>query len=170
MSKPRDEFQQWLRDHIGEKITTQRIADEAERIFSTAFSRRVRIDEEDPTMEGVVPDVDVKPLNGDAKKVFNFMAKHEGVYFTPEEISEATGVTERSVTSHIRNFRLPKWGGHDVPKRRRYNKRVWEYVMRPNRDSFTYRHFSKMPKTEMFLARPEYIDCNVQIEIDEFSP
>lgn len=52
----------------------------------------------------------------------------DGRWRSPAEIAQATGDREHSVTSRIRDLRLPVYGGHQVESRKRnVTRQVWEY-------------------------------------------
>jgi hypothetical protein len=59
-------------------------------------------------------------------RVLNLM--QDGQWRSPQEISQATGDGEHSVTSRIRDLRLPSYGGHQVESRKRnVTHQIWEY-------------------------------------------
>lgn len=52
----------------------------------------------------------------------------DGQWRSPAEIAQATGDREHSVTSRIRDLRLPMYGGHQVESRKRnVTRQIWEY-------------------------------------------
>jgi hypothetical protein len=61
--------------------------------------------------------------------VFAFMAS--GEWHTPAEIEAATGANWASAGARLRDARKPRWGGHEVQRRRREPAEagVWEYRM-----------------------------------------
>ena len=59
-------------------------------------------------------------------RVLNLM--QDGQWRSPAEIAQATGDGEHSVTSRIRDLRLPLYGGHQVESRKRnVTRQIWEY-------------------------------------------
>jgi len=73
------------------------------------------------------PAKDQARLTGQAHRVFNLMA--DGRWRSLSEISLATGDHEASVSSQLRHFRKPRFGAHQVEKRRRGDepRGLWEY-------------------------------------------
>jgi hypothetical protein len=74
------------------------------------------------------PDLDRRPLNEQAQRVWNAMS--DGEWHTLAEIAEATGDPEASVSARFRDFRKVKFGSHAVPKQR--IGRQWMYRLIPN--------------------------------------
>lgn len=70
---------------------------------------------------------DKKALNRQARRVFALMS--DGKWRTLEEISEAVGDPEASVSARLRDFRKEKWGGYTVQRRLRFALRrgLYEY-------------------------------------------
>ena len=55
-------------------------------------------------------------------------AMRSGDWQTPEEIARLTGDPTHSITSRIRDLRLPKYGNHQVESRKRdITHQIWEY-------------------------------------------
>lgn len=62
----------------------------------------------------------------------------KGTWMTPQQISMIGKIPEGSVTSRIRDLRLPRHGGHDIKKRFRGDPklRITEYRMTPKITDF----------------------------------
>jgi hypothetical protein len=59
-------------------------------------------------------------------RVLNLM--QDGQWRSPAEISQATGDGEHSITSRIRDLRLPAYGSHRIESRKRnVTRQIWEY-------------------------------------------
>lgn len=71
------------------------------------------------------PRKDRAPLNAQAQRVWDVLAG--GRWLTLAEIAAETGDPEASVSARLRDFRKPKFGEHEVSRRRRADHRVWEY-------------------------------------------
>ena len=71
---------------------------------------------------------DEKRLNKQARAVWNLM--RDGIWRTLAEISNATREPEASISARLRDFRKPKFGGHQVWRRRR-TEGAWEYRLIP---------------------------------------
>ena len=70
---------------------------------------------------------DYQRLGKQARAVFVVM--RDGHWRTLHEIALATGCPEASISARLRDFRKPKFGGHQVHDRRRDDPTsgVWEY-------------------------------------------
>ncbi len=73
------------------------------------------------------PKVDAVPLNKQQQAVFALMS--DGMFRTLADIAAGTGHPEASVSARLRDLRKPKWGGHEVIRRRRGDSRTWEYAL-----------------------------------------
>lgn len=73
------------------------------------------------------PIVDGKPLAAQTQAVYRVMAN--GRWCTLAELAFATSAPESSVSARLRDLRKPKWGGHNVQRRRRGPGRQWEYAI-----------------------------------------
>jgi len=93
-------------------------------------------DDEEPGLPDPIPGFDGRTyserfdyerLGKQAKAVFVLM--RDGRWRTLRELSAATGYPEASVSARLRDFRKPKFGGHEVDDRRRHDpaRGVWEY-------------------------------------------
>lgn len=76
------------------------------------------------------PDFDNRRLTGQIMRVFNLMK--DGQWRTLEEISEATGDPQASISAQLRHLRKPRFGGFVVSKRPRGDRAngLWEYQIR----------------------------------------
>lgn len=63
------------------------------------------------------PEFDQKRLTGQIRRVFDLMK--DGRWRTLEEIGEATGDPQASVSAQLRHLRKPRFGGFTVEKRAR---------------------------------------------------
>ncbi len=73
------------------------------------------------------PKADAAPLNKQQQAVFALM--RDGMFRTLADIAAGTGHPEASVSARLRDLRKPKWGGHEVVRRRRGGSRTWEYAL-----------------------------------------
>lgn len=77
------------------------------------------------------PDRDTGRLNLQAEDVWRHM--RDGRWHTLNAISRATGHPEASISSRLRDFRKPRYGGHEV-QRRRVTQGLNAYRIVPNHD------------------------------------
>lgn len=75
------------------------------------------------------PDRDEDRLNRQARAVWSFM--RDGKWHTLDQIEEATGYPQASVSARLRDFRKPKFGGHTV-ERDYCGDGLWAYRLLPN--------------------------------------
>ena len=78
------------------------------------------------------PDRDGDRLNRQMRLVYS--AIRDERWHTLEEISQATGQPEASISARIRDFRKDRFGGHTV-NRRYIRKGLWEYQLQHNEDT-----------------------------------
>lgn len=60
---------------------------------------------------------DQKRLTGQMLRIFNLMK--DGTFRTLSEIEQITGDPQASISAQIRHLKKPRFGGHEVNKRRR---------------------------------------------------
>ncbi len=60
------------------------------------------------------PSRDHERLTGQKQRIFDLMK--DGQWRTLEQISEATDTPQASVSARLRDFRKPKFGGHQVDR------------------------------------------------------
>lgn len=70
------------------------------------------------------PSKDRKRLNRQYQAVWDAMA--DGRWYTLQDLHNATGYPEASISARMRDFRKPRNGGHDV-EHRRGDAGVWFY-------------------------------------------
>ena len=70
------------------------------------------------------PDKDQVRLGKQAQRCWD--AIQDGKWRTLSELSEITGDPEASISARLRDFRKERFGGHDIPRRRR-SCGQWEY-------------------------------------------
>ncbi len=75
------------------------------------------------------PELDRRPLNEQAQRVWDVMA--DGEWHFLSDVAAETGDPEASVSARFRDFRKPKFGGHSVEKKR--VGRRWLYRLNPNK-------------------------------------
>ena len=99
---------------------------------------------EPPDFKGsdYVPELDRVRLTGQLLRVFEYMSN--GKWRTLREIGDAINEPEASISAQLRNLKKDgmnkqnvNYGGHEVPKRRRGNKKsgLWEYKLIINESS-----------------------------------
>jgi DNA-binding transcriptional regulator GbsR (MarR family) len=75
--------------------------------------------------EGVAEGRDCDRLCGQILRVYD--AIYSGRWMTLDEIHQATGDPEASISARIRHLRKYRFGAHDIQKRRRNDGNQWEY-------------------------------------------
>lgn len=68
---------------------------------------------------------DVDRLCGQILRVYD--AIYSGRWMTLDEIHQATGDPEASISAQIRHLRKYRFGAHQIDKRRRNDGNQWEY-------------------------------------------
>jgi hypothetical protein len=68
---------------------------------------------------------DCDRLCGQILRVYD--ALYAGHWLTLNEIHQATGDPEASISAQLRHLRKHRFGGHDIRKRRRNDGNQWEY-------------------------------------------
>lgn len=88
---------------------------------------QVTIDWNPPTLEHA----DFVRMGKQRAAVLAYMAA--GEWWTLAGLAEVTGFPEASVSARLRDFRKPRYGAHDVDRRRVGEGRgTWEYRLRMN--------------------------------------
>lgn len=72
---------------------------------------------------------DCDPLTSQIAKIYHLMKDQN--WRTLQEIEEATGYPQASVSAQLRNLRKGDYGWQTVNKRRRGELRQWEYQLIP---------------------------------------
>ena len=75
--------------------------------------------------EGVAAGRDCDRLCGQILRVYD--ALYAGHWLTLNEIHQATGDPEASISAQIRHLRKYRFGAHQIDKRRRNDGAQWEY-------------------------------------------
>ena len=74
------------------------------------------------------PAIDRERLTGQIKDVYRAMV--DGRWHTVEELQDATGHPQASISAQLRNLRKERYGGHDIIGRYRVNtNRIFEYKL-----------------------------------------
>ncbi len=81
------------------------------------------------------PAYDLTRLTTQIGRVYD--ALRSGRWMTLSELREETGAPEASISARIRDLRKKRFGGLQVPRRRRGDPKrgVWEYRLEPESDS-----------------------------------
>jgi hypothetical protein len=74
------------------------------------------------------PEQDEIRLSKQINRVWKTM--NDSGWHTLAELSQATGIPEASVSARIRDFRKPRFGGHEV-LRERAGGGLWRYILVP---------------------------------------
>ena len=77
-----------------------------------------------------VPARDDVRLTGQIKRVFGVMKNSD--WITVAEISDITGDPQTSISAQIRHLRKERFGGFDIPARRRNDSSLYEYKLLDN--------------------------------------
>lgn len=77
-----------------------------------------------------VPEFDYARLTGQIKSIYLVMIDHR--WRTLREIEDVTGYPQASISAQLRHLRKPRFGGHQLMKRRRgaVGAGHWEYSLR----------------------------------------
>ena len=73
--------------------------------------------------------LDQDRLSGQHERIRDLML--DGEWRTLQEIQEVTKDPESSISAQLRHLRKPRFGSHDVDKRRRGGSGSWEYKVYP---------------------------------------
>ena len=99
------------------------------------------------TFDGVefVPELDEGRLTGHLGKIFCLMK--DGEWRTLREINTETGSPEASVSAHLRSLRKPRFGGHEIARRRRGSptEGLFEYRLESSPQEVLEDHDSDLP-------------------------
>jgi hypothetical protein len=82
------------------------------------------------------PELDKERLTNQLSRICELMM--DGKFRTVKEIADITGDPETSVSAQLRNLRKEKFGGYQVPKQRRGEKKrgLWEFQLLPPLDKW----------------------------------
>ena len=85
--------------------------------------------------------IDGERISKQHDRIRDFMLRvdaTQGRWLTLQEIQQALGYPESSISAQLRHFRKPKFGSFRVDKRRRHEdgKGTWEYRVKPPVEMF----------------------------------